>query len=125
MNTRMLTMLNESGDTTISWEPENDEKMLAIIEKKMAAGVTFYVITPRKPNARGRAPAPKPLKDAADAVKHRALAIKDADFSKFVLDGFGSAIPTPTEPAQTVKRAKTPREVATGHSVGVQPRRGG
>jgi hypothetical protein len=122
---RALTMLNESGDTTISWRPENDDKMLEIIERKMAAGVIFYIIAKRTPGQRGRVASPKPLKNAADAMKHRALAIKDADFSKFVLDGFGDAVPTPSEPAQTVKRAKTPREVATGHSVGVQPRRGG
>lgn len=122
---RSLTMLNESGDTTITWEEPNDAKMLEIIERKMAAGVIFYVTPPRKPGARGRAPGPKPLKNAADALAHRSLSIKDADLSKFVLDGHGTVVPSPSEPVQTVKRAKTAREVATGNSVGVQPRRGG
>lgn len=83
------------------------------------------MITPRKPGARGRAPAPKPLKNIDDAMKHRSLSIKDADLSKFVLDGRGTVTPSPSEPVQTVSRAKTAREVASGNSVGVQPRRGG
>lgn len=123
--TRSLTMLNESGDTTITWEEENDAAMIEIIQRKMDAGVTFYMITPRKPGARGRAPAPKPLKKPADAIAHRSLSIKDADLSKFVLEGRGTVSPSPSEPVQTVKRGKTAREVASGSSVGVQPRRGG
>lgn len=122
---RSLTMLNESGDTTITWEEENDAAMIEIIQRKMDAGVTFYMITPRKPGARGRAPIPKPLKNPVDAITHRSLSIKDADLSKFVLEGRGTVSPSPSEPLQTVKRAKTAREVATGSSVGVQPRRGG
>lgn len=122
---RSLRMLNESGDTTLEWKPENDDKMLEIIQRKMDAGVTFYLIVPRKPGQRGRVASPKPLKKVGDAMKHRALAIKDADFSKFVLDGHGVAVSSPAEPVQTTRRAKTAREVASGQSVGVMPRRGG
>lgn len=123
--TRSLVMLNETGDTTIEWPAENDDEMLKIIEKKMAAGVSFYVIAKRQPGQRGRVAGPKPLKNPADALKHRALSIKDEDLSKFVLDGKGTVVPSATAPVETVKRAKTAREVASGHSVGVQPRRGG
>jgi hypothetical protein len=122
---RALTLLNESGDTTIEWPPENDDEMVKIIERKMAVGVSFYIIAQRKPGQRGRVAGPKLLKNPADALKHRALSIKDEDLSKFVLEGKGTVVPTSREPAQTIKRAKTAREVATGHSVGVQPRRGG
>jgi hypothetical protein len=119
-------MLNEMGDTSISWRPEQDDEMEAIIAKKMAAGVTFYTIPQRKPGQRGALPKPKKLTDAAKAREHRALSIPDADFSKFVLEGKGEAIQTPA-PAKIegAKRARTPKEVASGHSVGVQPRRGG
>lgn len=37
---RSLTMLNQRGDTTISWPPEHDDEMERIIAAKMAAGVT-------------------------------------------------------------------------------------
>ena len=122
---RTLTILNERGDTSITWAPEQDDDMERIIAAKMAAGVTFFTIAERKPGQKGRLAKPKPIKDAAEARKHRALSIPDADFSKFVLEGKGEAVATPSEPAQIVGKAKTAREVASGHSVGVKPRRGG
>lgn len=125
---RSLILLNERGDTTITWEPAHDDDMEALIAAKMAAGVMFYIIAQRKAGQKGRTPKPKALADAADARKHRALSIPDADFSKFVLDGKGTAVlstAVPAEPIATTHRAKTPKDVATGHSVGVQPRRGG
>jgi len=118
---RELTMLNERGDTTIQWQEENDDEMTALIQKKMDAGVTFFIL-PKRKNAK-----PKKLTEAADARKYRALNIPDADFSKFVLEGKGTAVAR-VEPAlsdQQVKRAKSAREVATGRSVGVKPLRGG
>jgi hypothetical protein len=118
---RSLTILNEMGDTTITWPADHDDEMEKLIERKLAAGVTFYLIPKRK----GAKPTKK-LTDAAKAREHRALSIPDADFSKFVLEGKGDAIQVP--PPETVtagRRAKTAKEVATGHSIGVQPRRGG
>lgn len=125
METRALTMLNENGDTTIEWDEAEDDAMRAIIERKMAAGVAFYIIAKRAPGQRGRVAGPKLLKDAADAMKHRALSIRDEDFSRFVLEGKGTVVPTSPEPVKTVRRAKTARDVASGHSVGVRPMRGG
>lgn len=124
-DTRCLTLLNECGDVSIEWDEAEDAAMTKIIEHKMAAGVTFYIIARRLPGQRGRVAGPKKLAKPKDAMKYRVLEIKDEDFSKFVLEGHGRAVPTPTEPAQTVKRAKSAKEVATSHSVGVQPRRGG
>lgn len=129
MQMRSLTMLDETGDTTLTWEEPEDEAMLRIIEAKMAAGVTFYIIPQRKPGQRGRVAGPKPLVKSADALKHRSLAIKDADFSKFVLEGRGRAVLsaelTPIDKSQPVTRAKSAKEVASGHSVGVRARAGG
>lgn len=123
---RSLTILNEMGDTTISWAPEQDDEMQAIIERKMAAGVTFYIVPQRKPGQRGALRKPTKLTDPAKAREHRALSIPDADFSKFVLEGKGEAIQVPApEKVTAAKRAKSAKEVASGHSIGVQPRRGG
>ena len=123
---RSLTLLNEMGDTKITWTPEQDDEMEAIITRKMAAGVTFYIVPARKPGQKGRLAKPSKLKDAAKAREHRALSIPDADFSKFVLEGKGEAIVSAEgTPVETVSRAKTAKEVASGHSIGVKPRRGG
>jgi hypothetical protein len=82
---RRLTVLNEAGDTTISWTEDRDEEMEAIIQKKMDQGVTFFIVT------RGRGKTltqrgPK-LDRAADARKQRALVIPDEDLAKFVEGG--------------------------------------
>ncbi|WBU27509.1 hypothetical protein OOZ54_12475 [Rhodopseudomonas palustris] len=121
---RALTLLNLSGDVTIVWEPENDEKMLPLIEAKMKQGFTFFLIEPR---LGGLAPpdASKPLKKAADALKHRALAIRDGDFEALVSAGGAALVPTPSKPARTVRKAKTPADVVKAESVAVQPMRGG
>jgi len=114
---RGLTMLNERGDTTIAWTSDRDAEMEALIEKKMKAGITFFIIEDRGLRS--------PLKQSTDARKHRALAIPDEDFAKFVEDGAGEAVPTPAEPVKVKRKAKTAKEVATSQSVGVKPMQGG
>lgn len=121
---RALTLLNLSGDVTIMWEPENDEKMLEVIERKLKEGMIFFLIEPRM----GGVVAPdtsKQLKKPKDALKHRALSIKDADFEALVTAGQAELVKTPEAPARTVRKASTAREVVASESVGVQPRRGG
>jgi len=143
---RALTMLNECGDTTIVWTSDRDEEMEAIIERKMASGCAFYIIDPRFGTR-------EKLRDARDASRHRMLAIPDEDLLKFVggtaeppalrLDEprlkslppavdveieevpTARAVPTPSTPAKTRRRAKSAREVAENESIGVAPRRGG
>lgn len=127
---RMLTMLDESGDTTITWNADRDEEMEATIAKKMAEGVTFYILPPpRAPGTRGRKPAPKPLKNPAKAREHRALSVKDEDFAKLVSAGTADVAPrSEAEGALAsgeVRRAKTAKEVASGRSVATRARAGG
>jgi hypothetical protein len=124
MARRALTILNETGDVTITWNEDADERILPIIEKKMAAGITFFLIEPRM----GGLVAPdasKPLKKTKDALKHRALSMKDEDFEAMVTEGAAELVQTPAAPARTVRQTRNAREVATGESVGVRPMRGG
>lgn len=128
MTLRAITMLNERGDTTIVWTSDRDDEMERVIEKKMAEGCIFYLIDPRFGTR-------EKLRHAPDANKHRMLAIPDDDFANFVgapIDpAFGAethtaaAVPTPDAPIKNARRARTAKEVATGESVGVRPRRGG
>ena len=117
---RSLTMLNESGDTTVSWTPDRDDEMEAIIEKKMKEGVTFFIIDREHDGARMR------LEDVADAKKYRALAIPDEDLARFVSSGAGVAIPTSTAPVRRSRVSRSPKEIASSKAVvGVKQRRGG
>lgn len=125
MITRTLTMLNEQGDTTIAWTPDQDKEMLEIIKKKMEEGVSFFIV---EPQAEGLlAPQLTELKKANDAKKHRALTIKDEDLAKFVSSGAGVAVSLPESPAKGkhVRRSENAEEIASSSSVAVKPLRGG
>lgn len=113
-----LSMPNRLGDTTIAWTDDQDAEMEAIIQKKMDAGCSFFIIEPRMGTR-------KKLKHAADASKYRHLAIPDEDLAAFVGAGKGEAVRTPEKPAKTVRKAKTAKEAAGAETVAIQPRRGG
>lgn len=116
---RALTMLNETGDTTLVWTSDRDDEMEQIIARKMREGCIFYIIEPRFGTR-------EILRQAGDANRHRMLAIPDADFAKFVGGTHTIAVvSTPKTPVKSVRRAKTAKEVATSESVGHAPRRGG
>lgn len=120
---RALTMLNQSGDTTIVWTDDRDDEMEAIIAKKMAEGVTFFTIEPR---FFGLLPSKKTrLTDAAEARKHRALSIPDEDFAQFVQSSGADAVKTPAAPVAGAMIERDPKKVAKSQSVGVKPMKGG
>lgn len=123
---RSLTILNEMGDVTIEWDADKDADMEAYIDKQMKAGVVFYTIPgPRKPGQKGRIAGPKKLTNAAKAREFRALTIKDDMLSKMVADGRARVTITNLPAKIEGKRATTPKEVASGRSVGVRARQGG
>lgn len=123
MTTRATTILNEAGDTTIVWTEDRDDEMEAIIAKKMAEGVTFFIIEPR---FHGLLPAKRtPLSDATEARKYRSLSVPDEDFRKFVEAGSGEAVPTPAAKTKGARRSKSAKEVAQSESVGVRQLKGG
>jgi len=121
---RSLTFLNELGDLTVEWSEDQDAAMEALIAKKMKEGVTFYILKKNKDGSPAKTK-PTKLKDAAKAREHRALSIPDADLSKFVLEGKGTARCMVHEKIETTKRAESAKEAASADSVAVKPRKGG
>jgi hypothetical protein len=118
-----LTMLNERGDVSISWTEDRDDEMEAIIAKKMAEGVTFFiVIRGRGQTLTKRGPQ---LTDAADARKQRALVIPDEDLRKFVEAGSGEVVAASAEPVKKSRVSRSSKEIAKSESVGVKQRKGG
>lgn len=120
---RALTLLNESGDTTIVWTEDQDDQMVEIIRKKMAEGIAFFVIEPR---FFGMLPPKKTsLKTPEQATEKRALSIRDEDLIAFVSGGGGDFVKTPPEKVVGSKREKDPEKVAKSQSIGVKPMQGG
>jgi hypothetical protein len=113
-----LQMLDETGDTTISWSEDRDEEMAAIIQKKMDEGMTFFIV--ERHGSRG----PK-LERPADAMRHRALAIPDEDLRKFVEAGAGTPEAAPAGRVAKSRVSRDAKEVAGSDAVGTKARRGG
>jgi hypothetical protein len=120
---RTLTMLNEAGDTTISWTEDRDDEMESIIAKKMKEGITFFIVV----RGRGKTLTQRgpELKKPAEARKQRALVIPDEDLAKFVSSGAGMVQATSDAPVKTSRVSRNAKEVAKSESVGVQQRSGG
>lgn len=43
-----ITLLNATGDVTITWDEQNKAAILALVQEKMKEGYAFFILTPRK-----------------------------------------------------------------------------
>ena len=121
--TRSVSIMGDQGDITIVWTDDEDDKMEAIIQRKMDQGMAFFIVEPR---FFGLLPPKRtPLAKAKDARKHRALAIKDSDFAEFIEGGNGDVVKSSDKPVKTTRKAKDAKDAARNHSVGVRPLQGG
>ena len=122
--TRSTSIMScDFGDVTIVWDESEDDKMEAIIRKKMDEGVTFFIVEPRMFGL--LLPKKTALKKAREARKHRALALKDPDFATFIEGGSGDVVKSPGGTVNTVKVATSAKEAAKSQTVGVKPMKGG
>ncbi|MCV9964396.1 hypothetical protein OIU34_21135 [Pararhizobium sp. BT-229] len=120
---RAFTLLNNSGDSTITWERENDEVMRDLIEKKMKQGVAFFVIPPR---ALGFIPRPKSrITDVEEIMKRRSVSVKDEDFAAIIAAGMADVTDRPEIDTERAEQCHDPAVVARSQSIGVMPMRGG
>ncbi len=105
---RSLTMLNQSGDTTVTWEAANDDAMLAIIERKMAAGVSFFIAPMTKAGKPDKRKKAQRIDNPEQARAARAVSIPDSDLAKFVSDGLGDVIKAPFPYTDRLTRQSRP-----------------
>ncbi|MCS4088702.1 hypothetical protein [Rhizobium sp. BK176] len=120
---RAFTLLNNSGDSTITWEKDNDEVMRALIEKKMSEGMAFFIIHPK---ALGFIPRPKSrISDVEEIMKRRSVAVKDEDFAEIIAAGMAGVTERPEIDTERAEQSYDPARIARSQSVGVMPMRGG
>ena len=118
MNTRTLTLLDATGDTTVSWTSDRDDEMELIIKKKMEEGVTFFIV--ERSGARAK------LSDASEARRHRVVAIPDEDLRRFVEAGGGEVTSADKAPVKKSRVGRKASEVVKAPvSIGVRQMRGG
>lgn len=121
-----LTFMDETGDSSLTWDEDTAEKMIPIIERRMAEGFKFFILEDQP----GDVPARKiELKDPEQLKGVSSVIVKDEDLMSLLTAGTVSlAPPLPaTRPVNTARRARTPKEVVSSKApiVGVKAARGG
>lgn len=131
-----ITFLNSTGDITISWEKDKEKEMLALIDKKMKDGYTFFLLKPRAGGLLGNKKVPaeniEQIRKAGSVVAPDALAkavvmnLGDSDLSTAVAAGSATLVSTVKKATMdTVRRAVSAAEVVASQSVAIRPISGG
>jgi hypothetical protein len=126
-HTRSITLLNGTGDVTISWSEDRDEQMEAWIQKKMDEGYTFFTLPDSFFGRLSKMWQKEPLKTVADVGEGRTVYLDDESAEKLFSDGVVGVSQTPgAGNIDTTGVAHTPREVVRSRSsCAVRPIAGG
>lgn len=135
-NTPSITFLNMTGDVTISWDAQNEEAILALVQQKMDAGFSFFILKPRVGGLFGNKKVEltqiEQARKAGSIVVPDKLAdtiiaqLGDAELEAQVAAGAARVV-SREKPASiaTTHRATTPQEVVRHQSVAVRAVVGG
>lgn len=130
-----LTLLNETGDITLTWENSEDTEIKSMIQAKLDAGYVFFILEPRVnflkmlgnkkktirdvSEIKGRKVIMKTDSDSSNA-KHLlsgAINLGDSDSEQLFLNGKVGIANVGESNYETVKRAKTVMEVMKNHTI--------
>lgn len=119
---RSVTFLDGSGDITLVWDEQTDEKMIKIIEDRMAKGYRFYILKPRAipilPPRKVRAKSVKDIRDAG------AVIIDDEDINQLFVNGDIRTLKADND-LEVVEASTDGKKIARSQTVAVRPARGG
>lgn len=125
-DTRSLTILNLSGDSTLTWSPANDAVMRDMIERKMKEGFAFFILRKR---LKGLLPARREaVTDIEKAMASRELVMADEDFARIVGEGAANLVRTPERAPlanDDAVQSRDPALIAASQSVAVRKMAGG
>lgn len=124
-----ITLLNRSGDVTISWDDNDKDAVAELIDKKIADGYSFFIV--REPGARGAPPKLKAGESLNRAVLNKLLVsntvageqLDDADLMVAMQNKLIVFSRTKREPGPitTTRRASNGQEVVSARSVAIRP----
>ena len=134
-----MTLLNSSGDVTLTWDEKDEAKILALVEKKMKSGYSFFVLKPRRFRIPGSRKERVKNVDAVRAAGHVVVPdelvqevftkhLGDADVEQVVNAGEASIVNTGSERSagfDTIRRAQSAAEVVKHQTMAVRPIVGG
>ncbi|HDR9103603.1 TPA: hypothetical protein QDB04_000323 [Burkholderia vietnamiensis] len=114
-----ITFLNMTGDVTITWDATNEAAVLALIEEKMKAGYSFFIL---KKVAFGLLGSRKvPAKSMAEVARAGAVVVDDAGVEAALSAGNVRLADVPKAATlDTVRRARSAHEVVRHNTVAVR-----
>ncbi len=116
--TRVMHLMDESGDTSLGWDPEDDEWVLPMIRRKMEAGYAFWIVK--------RNPLREVLVQRVEELREtRHVIIKDDESRDLFEHGQIGIADTGDTDLEVERRATTAEEVVENETVAHRPLRGG
>ena len=131
MSKPSIVFLNMTGDITITWDAQNEDAILALVEKKMKEGYSFFILKPRITGLLGKKKvAIENVEDARraghivapDALANKIMAkLGDEDVEAVVASGQAQVkSQQKVTDLDTVRRAKDAKEVTQSQTVAVR-----
>jgi hypothetical protein len=125
---RTLIILSEMGDIELNWDSKHDDEIKTLIEKKMAAGMIFFVIKP----VLGFIPMKKKLtanwsdgQVNPDDLKTRRISVKDEHIEELFSAGKLKLSRSEETKFETVRKAKDAADVVANRCMGTRALAGG
>lgn len=116
---RSLCLLNEMGDIEIEWTEETDERMRAIIQRKMNEGVRFFQVTVKGTKAK------RTRVRSLDDYPKRRIYVADEDIERAFMDGAVTLSRREGSDDMEVTKVTDAAVAARGQTVGVRQHAGG
>jgi hypothetical protein len=115
-----MHLLNSSGHVTIHWEPQNDEKVLPVIQGMLDKGYKFFILSAADQSQ-------VTVTSVADVVTIRQISLSDENLQQLHDAGLLTigGITIKDEAETTGELAKTPAAVAANETVVTKPAAGG
>lgn len=129
-----MTLLNSTGDVTLTWEKHQDEKMKALIQEKLDKGYVFFVMEPRFKFLKMLGKKKVHIKDI-ESLKNRTVTLKtDQDAQHFLfekinvkigddkaeevfLSGVASVCNVPSDNYLTTRKTINVSEIMSTHTI--------
>ncbi|MBC8737130.1 hypothetical protein F6X40_09955 [Paraburkholderia sp. UCT31] len=128
-----ITFLNSTGDVTLTWDEQNEERILAMVEEKMKAGFSFFVLKPRilgiPGNSKKRLKSIEQAKKAGhvvvpDNAVDQVMNLGDKALEQAVASGDAKLVSSGTATGTNVVsigRARKPSDVVGKQTLAVRP----
>lgn len=127
-NIRSMTLLNISGDITLTWTEEQDKNIEKLIQEKIKEGYSFFSYQPNtglkkffKEKSLKKIQTTKNLTERKITIKD----IHDEKISDFVTQNSIAVLKMTGSKFKAIEKLKEPKKISKSHTVAVKRIQGG